>query len=264
MVTPLHPTEKGRVRNIAVLLMVCMITASIVIKMVEDRFDIHAPELTLRDQASESGTALFVVEGRPYIRYLRSSVGVIYDGNYWQLQKATETDCLGSISDETQLLIPKGECISWSHRDFNKDILSDLPVIGDPQYLQLPGNITQRVRDLSARITDGESTPFGKARAIEKYLQGSYDYDRNYAPAPPDWEPIDWFLFEAKQGVCGNFNSAFVILARVSGIPARLSIGYFIPPGEGEPQPVYAGQSHAWAEVGFKELGWIAFEATPP
>ncbi|MDY6912263.1 MAG: transglutaminase-like domain-containing protein, partial [Chloroflexota bacterium] len=154
--------------------------------------------------------------------------------------------------------------LSQSYRDFNRDLLNELSLIDDPEYLELPENITERVYDLSLRITEGMPTPFEKAKAIEEFLRVKYKYNLNYTPAPSGWEPNDWCLFETREGICGNFNSAFVILARASDIPARLAAGYYIRSGHGETQVVYANQAHAWAEVGFKDAGWLAFEGTPP
>ncbi|RLI23979.1 hypothetical protein DRO58_08010, partial [Candidatus Bathyarchaeota archaeon] len=76
-------------------------------------------------------------------------------------------------------------------------------------------------------------------------------------------DPVDWFLFEERRGVCVNFNSAFVILMRASGIPSRLVAGYAIN-STTHYQKVYADQAHAWAEVKFKGLGGVGFDATAP
>ena len=135
------------------------------------------------------------------------------------------------------------------------------PFLEGSDYAQLPDNITDRVKNLSLQVTAGTAIPFEKARAIEVFLRKNYTYGLDFAPAPPEWEPNDWFLFESKKGVCGNFTSAFVVLARASGIPSRLAAGYFVPAGQGE-LAVFEDQAHAWAEVSFKELGWLAFDAT--
>ena len=70
---------------------------------------------------------------------------------------------------------------------------------------------------------------------------------------------MDWFLFDEPEGTCGQFSSAFVILARSVGIPARIVSGWVI--GEvGVTQTVYSDQAHQWAEVPFEGLGWVTFE----
>ena len=74
---------------------------------------------------------------------------------------------------------------------------------------------------------------------------------------------MDWFLFDSKTGTCGQFSSAFVVLARSVGIPARVVSGWTVSPVDG-PQTVHADQAHQWAEVAFNELGWMTFEPTAP
>ena len=57
------------------------------------------------------------------------------------------------------------------------------------------------------------------------------------------------------------FSSAFVVLARSVGIPARVVSGWAIKPTD-EIQTVSTDQSHQWAEVAFEGLGWVTFEPT--
>jgi hypothetical protein len=140
-------------------------------------------------------------------------------------------------------------------------VLLKAEVDSQNKYLQLSAGITQRTRELARTITKNGKTPYQKAKAIEDYLKTNYVYDFYYEHAPEGWEPNDWFLFEDKRGVCGNFNSAFVILSRSVGVPARLVSGFAITPQE-EKQVVYTDQAHAWSEVKFKDLGWYTFDAT--
>ena len=52
----------------------------------------------------------------------------------------------------------------------------------------------------------------------------SYDLD---VPAPPqDQDVADYFLFDLKKGYCDYYASAMVVLARLSGLPARFVSGY--------------------------------------
>jgi transglutaminase-like putative cysteine protease len=146
---------------------------------------------------------------------------------------------------------------------FDSELLDTGQVIHQEDCLQLPAVITERTRELAEQIVEGLVTPYEKAKAIETYLLTNYDYDVGYERAPEGIEPVDWFLFEERKGVCSNFNSALVVLARSVGIPARLVTGYAITPKADE-QEVTARQAHAWAEVPFVYFGWITFDATPP
>jgi len=224
----------------------------------------HATTLSLSEVVLSQGEIVFSVEGSPDARYLRKKVGLAYDGYAWHLQKITEVYKLIDASlVNGSPVSPNAQFLSRNYRDFNRDLLNEAYTADDPRCLDLSGNISDRVKELSLQITKNMKTPFEKAKAIETYIRVRYEYNLDFTPAPPGWEPNDWFLFESEEGICANFNSAFVILARASGIPARLATGYYLPPGNEEPQPVYSYQAHAWAEVGFEEIGWIAFEATP-
>lgn len=119
---------------------------------------------------------------------------------------------------------------------------------------------------MAEQITASATTPYEKASAIATYLQTNYTYkygidDPLYNTKPPSEDPVDWFLFDHKVGTCGNFSSAFVVLARSIGLPARVVSGWAVS-ATAEQQVVYADQGHQWAEVAFANLGWVTFEAT--
>ncbi len=59
-----------------------------------------------------------------------------------------------------------------------------------------------------------------------------------------------------------HFNTAFVLLARSAGIPARAVIGYTVKP-DVEMQYVLPQQAYMYAEVEFQNLGWVTFDACP-
>ena len=58
------------------------------------------------------------------------------------------------------------------------------------------------------------------------------------------------------------FSSAFVVLARSVGIPARVVSGWAIGETDDE-QTVFSDQAHQWAEVALDGIGWVTFEPTP-
>ena len=147
-----------------------------------------------------------------------------------------------------------------THYQFQEEVLEAAVSPRDDIYLQVP-NLSLRVVQLAENITRGIEGDYRKARAIETYLKTHYKYDENAPPAPEGIDPVEWFLFHSRRGVCIDFNTAFVILARLSGIPARLVTGYMVRKTPDE-QAVHPKQAHAWAEVPFKGLGWVTFDAT--
>ncbi len=77
-----------------------------------------------------------------------------------------------------------------------------------------------------------------------------------------DW--IDDFLFQGRTGYCQQFSSAFVVLMRGAGIPARVVIGYaggYHNP-VGDYWVVRNSDAHAWAEVWLQGRGWTRVDPT--
>ncbi len=131
-------------------------------------------------------------------------------------------------------------------------------------HLQLPEQTTQRTRDLSAELTAEYSGAYDKALAIETYLR-QYAYDLE-VDAPPEGvvDVADYFLFDLQRGYCDYYATAFVVLARLAGLPARFASGYAV----GLWDPIEAvwvvseAEAHSWPEVYFPEIGWVPFEPT--
>ncbi len=256
-------TKTGAVGYLTVVLLIVtlfMAMATVAIAVVNPQSG-NTKVLSLGEVKPTSDVPLFLLTETPDARYLRGAVGTSYDGTNWQLEA---TDGVGvemviDASREKLALYPTERVHAYS--DYDESILIDLSTINNLQYLEIHDNTSDRVKALALEITGGHDTAFEKAEAIEYYLQNNYDYNLDFTPIPSDRESNDWFLFESGEGICGNFASAFVVLARESGLPARLAAGYFVTMGE-EEQLVYEDQAHAWVEVGFEDLGWLVFDAT--
>jgi hypothetical protein len=131
-------------------------------------------------------------------------------------------------------------------------------------HLALPDTVTERTRELAAELTAGQPTMFDQAQAIEQFLR-QYAYDLEVPEPPAEVTDIaDYFLFELQRGYCDYYATAFVVLARAVGIPARFATGYAV--GAWNPAEavwtVTESEAHSWPEVYFADYGWIAFEPT--
>jgi transglutaminase-like putative cysteine protease len=80
----------------------------------------------------------------------------------------------------------------------------------------------------------------------------------------PGRHAVDEFLFEEQAGFCEHFSSAFTVLMRSAGIPARVVTGY-----TGGIRNPYGGywvvrrmDAHAWAEVWMEDRGWVRVDPT--
>ena len=153
---------------------------------------------------------------------------------------------------------------SWVTNYSAEELRASTTVASDLRT-SLPEDLPQRVRDLAVEITAQHSGPYRKAAAIERHLRENYTYaqaDATEERPPEGHDPVDWFLFESGVGTSGNFSSAFVLLARSVGIPARVVSGWAIAP-IADRQEVYSDQAHQWAEVPFLDRGWVPFDPTP-
>ena len=77
-------------------------------------------------------------------------------------------------------------------------------------------------------------------------------------------DSVDEFLFESKAGFCEHFSSAFTVLMRAAGVPARVVTGY----QGGDLNPVdriitvRQSDAHAWTEVFLAGRGWVRIDPT--
>ena len=148
---------------------------------------------------------------------------------------------------------------------FTRDQLRRADAAADPTYLQLPGSLPDRVRRLAEQVTRGHTSPYDKAQAIATYLSTTYTYrlaDGPEGAPPPGHDAVDWFLFHHREGTCGVFSSAFAVMARAVGLPARVVAGWAIVPTP-EVQTVFSDSAHQWAEIALEGIGWVAVEPTP-
>jgi len=133
------------------------------------------------------------------------------------------------------------------------------------RYLQVPDSLPERVRTKARNVTVAAANRYDAAAAIEAYLR-TIPYSEHIDTPPQGRDRVDWFLFDERRGYCDYYSSAFVMLARSAGIPARVAAGYAIgdPPAgaEGRTFRQFAYDAHTWPEVYFPEYGWIEFEPT--
>ena len=156
------------------------------------------------------------------------------------------------------------------------------------RYLQIPKTVTSRTIELAQQIAEGKENPYDAAVAVTGYLRKNIQYKEYLPELPKRQDPIDWLLFDQRQGFCNYYASAEVILLRSLGIPARVTVGYAQgeidsrnndSPGSGNlflstPDGVEESSSdnniykvrqrdaHAWPEVYFPGYGWLEFEPT--
>jgi len=94
------------------------------------------------------------------------------------------------------------------------------------------------------------------------FRSGGYRY--TLEPGVAGQHTADEFWFDTKAGFCEHIASAFVVLMRAAGIPARVVTGYagaYRNPIGGY-WLVRKSDAHAWAEVWLPARGWVRATAS--
>ena len=152
--------------------------------------------------------------------------------------------------------------------EFTAEELTGAPATVPPdiaeRYLALP-ELSPAVRGEAEQVTAGAGTRYEQMLALQDYFQ-NFAYSTELGPRQGD--PVEQFL-EERVGFCQQFSTAFALMARHLGAPARVASGFTwgdpIDTDE-EGRTIYqvsGRQAHAWPEVWFEGLGWVAFEPTP-
>lgn len=137
---------------------------------------------------------------------------------------------------------------------------------------ELPTDMPPIIAELAAEVTADQTTDYGRLSALQRWFRGSEFKYSLEAPVEDGFdgsgaEAVAQFL-EVREGYCVHFASAFALMARTLHMPSRIVVGYL--PGtpttetvDGDPVfSVTSSQLHAWPEVFFEGVGWVAFEPT--
>ncbi len=132
------------------------------------------------------------------------------------------------------------------------------------RYLQLPPDLSQKISALAFDLSSQADSRIEKAISITNYLRNTFRY-KDSVMIPQGEDPIEWFLFEGREGFCNYFATAEVLMLRSIGIPARMVVGYSQGErlSENDEFLVKVKDSHSWVEAFFPESGWIILEPTP-
>jgi transglutaminase-like putative cysteine protease len=130
-------------------------------------------------------------------------------------------------------------------------------------YLELPEGRNPRTAELAQDMLADAGSAEAYIRAVlSRFSQQDYYY--TLQPPPLGSNPVDRFLFETKRGFCEHYASAFAVMMRAAGIPARIVLGY--QGGELNPMGDYMivrqSDAHAWAEVWLPGAGWRRVDPT--
>ncbi len=131
------------------------------------------------------------------------------------------------------------------------------------QALKLPPQLNPRSHQLAAEWEAEFKSPEMISNAALLFFRQEKFF---YTLQPPllGQNAVDDFLFTTRRGFCEHYASAYVVLMRAAGVPARVVTGY--QGGEINPVDGYLtvrqSDAHAWAEIWLAGKGWIRVDPT--
>jgi transglutaminase-like putative cysteine protease len=126
----------------------------------------------------------------------------------------------------------------------------------------LPAQLPSRVTALARQVTSGAATRYDAVRSVELFLADRATYRLDSPVPPPGRDAVDHFLFDARTGFCEQFASAETVLLRAVGIPARLVTGFAGGSRTDGGRLLRSADAHAWVEVWYPGVGWVASDPT--
>lgn len=206
-------------------------------------------------------TTLPVLEGTLRLRPATSPVVTgqpVRNGLHWSMPSA--------LTERTQW-----EAQAWI--DFQSGPTQPVEALRD--LLQLPSGLNVRTvqwaRQLQMQTEQGQASPRTLATAVMQHI-ATQDYTYTLSPGDtgltPDGRPerhlIDQFWMDRRTGFCEHFATAFVVIMRAMGVPARVVTGY-----QGMERNAVDGlyvvrnnHAHAWAEFWQPGEGWVRADPT--
>ena len=138
------------------------------------------------------------------------------------------------------------------------------------EHLDLPAGYNPRTLAWALALRHeprySEATPEQLVQAVLTEIRRGFSYTLTPGSYGDDdgRHAIDEFWLDRKQGFCEHFSTAFVVVMRALGIPARIVTGY--QGADPELQDGYLvvrnSHAHAWTEVWIAGRGWLRVDPT--
>lgn len=126
-----------------------------------------------------------------------------------------------------------------------------------------PSPVLDRVRADAEEVMRGTRTDLRRVQSVIDHFRNGFEYELTGSEFG-GMAAIDEFL-DRRAGYCTYFASAAVLMLRTQGIPARVASGFLVRNWQEDGHYLAGpGDMHAWIEVHFEGVGWVAFEPTPP
>lgn len=139
---------------------------------------------------------------------------------------------------------------------------ADLPAFSRQHHVSLPSGYNPRTAALMAEWQADDAQPETLIRRALELFNAEFVY--SLAPPPLARNSVDDFLFNTREGYCEHFASAFAVMMRSAGIPARVVTGYQggFHNRVGNYWLVRNSDAHAWTEIWLDARGWVRIDPT--
>lgn len=233
---------------------------SVTVEVVADRIDVWVPTVGLPHSASFAGA-------RP--DDLRRS---------FRFNRTTQAAA-------TPVRLASGDAYvieSTQHPVRNASSLPLATRIDESIYLPSLPTVPEVIGARAAQITDGAATPLEQALALEAeftdlsvayYSDGGPEVSAVMRSAPGHslYRLTTFLSGDVYVGNSEQYAASMALMARSLGLPARVVMGFDPAVREdegvgfdGTRTEISAGDVHAWVEIAFEDIGWVAFDPTPP
>ncbi|MGH3196996.1 MAG: transglutaminase-like domain-containing protein [Streptosporangiaceae bacterium] len=127
---------------------------------------------------------------------------------------------------------------------------------------QVPSCAPAALSTLAREVRGEASAPGDQAARLELLLKSApFRYDQAAAPGEGCGSINN--MLASRKGTSAQFATAFVLAARLLGIPARVAVGYLPGRVSGDTDTVTDADAYAWPQVELTGVGWVDFDPTP-
>ncbi len=176
--------------------------------------------------------------------------------------------------------VPRGTYLTMDYQLLSRRPITQLrsiELISNPEFddtpemsttlrraaLEVPSGFDPRTREMMRAWAEETPDPRRLVNRVLTYFnQEEFHYTLN--PALLTRNTVDEFLFSTREGFCEHYASAFTVMMRLAGVPARVVTGYqggwyneF-----GRYVLVRQSDAHAWSEVWLEGSGWTRVDPT--
>lgn len=180
---------------------------------------------------------------------------------HWQ---ARQTQALQWLVNRPVTQLLRYEVRSYVDFDYARDDPPQRSPWAAARNLALPPGFNPRTLALAQQMREeaGGSDRALVQAALQRLRSGGYQY--TLEPGLSGRDSADTFWFDSRRGFCEHIASAFAILMRGAGVPARIVTGF--QGGERNPVDGYwivrNSDAHAWTEVWLAGQGWTRVDPT--